>query len=112
MEGGFRFKCDRWTTTANPNKKLDFSFDWTRWLSYYNPVPTISSFDITITGSATASLIEQFHSNGVVTGIINTGDAEETLKITCNIQIPMGSDVVTDSATIYVSVDENRRPPL
>lgn len=109
---GFRFVCDRWQVTASPNKELDFSFDWNRWLSYYNPKPAIKSFEVTVEGSATAQKLAEFQSGGVVSAIIDTGDAGNTLKVSCSITIDYSPQDVGDVAVYYIKVEENRRPPI
>lgn len=90
----------RATMTKDPNSVLDYSWDWTEWLSTLNG-DTISTADVTVTGGLTVNLVG--HDSVFVTAWLAGGTVNGRATATCRIVTVGGR---TEDRTIYLYIRE------
>ena len=80
MSSGYRLINGRHYIDKDPQAVLDYVFDWSEWLAAITPPDSIVSFNCTVTGSASAAVVNQQHIAGKVTAIVSGGADKETVK--------------------------------
>lgn len=90
----------RATMDKDPNAILDYSWDWTAWLSALNG-DTISSATVSVTGGLTVGTVG--HDATFVTAWLSSGTVGVRATATCRIVTVGGR---TEDRTIYLYIRE------
>lgn len=95
----------RWVIPKDPNAVLDYTWDWTKWLTKI--ADTIASATIVLGGGATITAAAPTHTTTAVTALLSAGtvpvDPATLESATCRIVTAGGR---TDDRTIYLQIVE------
>ena len=74
-----------YATTKDPNAKLDYTFDWTKYLQGISD--TIATASVTVEGATLESFL---HSGNTVVAWVSGGEVGNTARVSCTINTTNG----------------------
>lgn len=90
-------KTEKNTILKDPQAVLDYSFDWTAWLTPLTDTILTASFIV----DPSLSVVTQFKSTMIATVFISGGALNRRVPVTCRIVTAGGR---TDERTIYLKI--------